>query len=132
MGLLAINIIVVNNLRDRLTDVEAGKFTTAVRFGRRFCEVEYLLCNVLAFGLVLVRALLAARRLGGASSSSLLWSSSSWQPLWTLLPLFAAVPALRETLCVLRKEGPDLNVHVGGAAKVQLLFALLVALGADW
>jgi 1,4-dihydroxy-2-naphthoate polyprenyltransferase len=125
MGLLAINIIVVNNLRDRLTDVHAGKRTTAVRFGRRFCEVEYLLCNVLAFGLVLAHAALTTRSGGEGVSSSLP------PPLRQrrLLPLFSIVPALRETLCVLRKEGPDLNVHVGGAAKVQLLFALLVALG---
>jgi 1,4-dihydroxy-2-naphthoate polyprenyltransferase len=125
MGLLAINIIVVNNLRDRFTDVHAGKRTTAVRFGRRFCEVEYVLCSVLAFGLVLVHAALTTRSGGEVVSSSL---PPSWRQR-RLLPLFSVVPALRETLCVLRKEGPDLNVHVGGAAKVQLLFALLVALG---
>jgi 1,4-dihydroxy-2-naphthoate polyprenyltransferase len=128
MGLLAINIIVVNNLRDRLTDVQAGKRTTAVRFGRRFCEVEYMVCNILAFALVVVNAVVVVHNndIGHSSSSSS--SSSQWRPR-KLLPLLSALPAFRETLCVLRKEGPDLNVHVGGAAKVQLLFAILVALG---
>ena len=42
VGLLATNIIVVNNLRDRHTDVQAHKRTTAVRFGRGFSLVEYV------------------------------------------------------------------------------------------
>jgi 1,4-dihydroxy-2-naphthoate polyprenyltransferase len=114
VGILAINIIVVNNMRDRLTDVHAGKRTTAVRFGRRFCEVEYMVCNILAFVLVGINVMR-----GGAMKP------------WKLLPLLSAVPALKETLSVLRKDGQDLNVHVGGAAKVQLLFSLLLAAGSD-
>ncbi|EED88857.1 predicted protein, partial [Thalassiosira pseudonana CCMP1335] len=43
LGFLATAIIVVNNLRDRHTDIHAGKRTMAVQFGGRFARVEYLL-----------------------------------------------------------------------------------------
>lgn len=39
-GFLATAIIVVNNLRDRKTDVKAGKLTLAVRFGAAFARWE--------------------------------------------------------------------------------------------
>lgn len=41
IGLLINNLLVVNNHRDRETDLKAGKRTTVVRFGRRFGEVQY-------------------------------------------------------------------------------------------
>lgn len=41
VGAIATAIIVVNNVRDRATDVRAGKRTLAVRFGRRFAIAEY-------------------------------------------------------------------------------------------
>ena len=106
VGLLAINIIVVNNLRDRLTDVHVGKRTLAVRFGRKFCEVEYISCNLSAFALVVVDAVCS-------------------HDLRRLLPILAATLAWKEATSVLQKEGAQLNKHVGGAAKVQLLFSLL-------
>ena len=43
-GLLATAILVVNNLRDRATDQQAGKRTLAVRFGDRFARAEYSAC----------------------------------------------------------------------------------------
>jgi len=47
-GLLAVNILVVNNARDMETDAAAGKRTLVVRFGRGFARVEYALCVALA------------------------------------------------------------------------------------
>eukprot|EP00617_Octactis_speculum_P015207 CAMPEP_0185761632 /NCGR_PEP_ID=MMETSP1174-20130828/20578_1 /TAXON_ID=35687 /ORGANISM="Dictyocha speculum, Strain CCMP1381" /LENGTH=263 /DNA_ID=CAMNT_0028442957 /DNA_START=31 /DNA_END=819 /DNA_ORIENTATION=+ len=41
IALLATAIIVVNNLRDRKTDVKANKRTLAVRFGATFARIEY-------------------------------------------------------------------------------------------
>ncbi|WIV66136.1 1,4-dihydroxy-2-naphthoate polyprenyltransferase [Natrialbaceae archaeon AArc-T1-2] len=46
---LATNILVVNNVRDRETDVEAGKNTLAVRFGYRFSRLEYSTMLTLAY-----------------------------------------------------------------------------------
>ncbi len=48
-GALATAILVVNNVRDRETDVLAGKRTLAVRFGRAAGIAEYRLLIVAAF-----------------------------------------------------------------------------------
>lgn len=48
VGLLATNILVVNNHRDAGTDARAGKRTTVVRFGRRFAVRQYAWSLVLA------------------------------------------------------------------------------------
>lgn len=47
-GLLSVAILVVNNLRDIDTDRIGGKRTLAVRFGRRFARIEYVVCVVAA------------------------------------------------------------------------------------
>jgi len=108
VGLLATNIIVVNNLRDRHTDIQANKRTTAVRFGRTFSLTEYVVCLIVSFVLVLVDAVRS-------------------QSLWRFLPLLSLPLAIREAKSVFAKEGQALNVHVGGAAKVQLLFCILLS-----
>jgi 1,4-dihydroxy-2-naphthoate octaprenyltransferase len=108
VGLLAINVLVVNNLRDRRTDVSAGKYTTAVRFGRRFSLAEYCFCNFVAYLLVLVDAYHS-------------------QSLLRLAPLLSLVMVREETKAVFSKEGRFLNPHVGGAAKVQFVFCVLLS-----
>ncbi len=47
-GLLAVAVLVVNNLRDIEGDARTGKRTLAVRFGRTFSRVEYTLCILIA------------------------------------------------------------------------------------
>lgn len=109
VGLLATNIIVVNNLRDRHTDVSASKLTTSVRFGRRFSIIEYTACLVISYSLVLV---------------DFVWADWS---LLRLLPLVSLPVAYREMISVIQKDGADLNEHVGGTAKVQFLFCILLS-----
>lgn len=53
LGLLSVNILVVNNYRDYGQDKVARKRTTVVLFGRRFGRVFYVLNECLAFLLVL-------------------------------------------------------------------------------
>jgi len=48
IGLLAANILVVNNYRDAETDVRAGKKTLVVRFGRKFAVWQYALSHTVA------------------------------------------------------------------------------------
>ena len=48
MGLLSVNILLVNNVRDREQDAQAGKRTTVVMFGRRFGTTLYLITTLLA------------------------------------------------------------------------------------
>jgi 1,4-dihydroxy-2-naphthoate polyprenyltransferase len=129
IGLLAMNILVVNNLRDRLTDVIANKLTTSVRFGRTFSIIQYITCNVLTYTLVIINtiaiAILLYQKEQYSSSSRKILSAI----LPSLLPLFSIPVGIKETRSVLNKEGAALNIHVGGAAKVQTLFCLLTAIG---
>ncbi|HWA11066.1 MAG TPA: 1,4-dihydroxy-2-naphthoate polyprenyltransferase [Opitutaceae bacterium] len=57
IGLLAANILVVNNYRDAATDALAGKRTLVVRFGRGFARTQFGL-SLLVAGLVPVLLLL--------------------------------------------------------------------------
>ena len=52
VGLLSVNILVVNNYRDYAEDMINHKRTTIVLFGRRFGEVFYLLNGIIALLLV--------------------------------------------------------------------------------
>ena len=51
MGLLAANILVVNNYRDSETDVAAGKRTLVVRFGRRYARAQFGISLALSFAI---------------------------------------------------------------------------------
>ena len=101
MGALATSILVVNNLRDRVTDAKVGKNTLAVKIGARFTRVEYVALLVFAFGLTFA--------LG--------------RP-WPLLALPLAVKPLQR---VLRSDGGALNPALGETARLQLVFAVLLA-----
>ena len=119
VGFLATNIIVVNNLRDRHTDVEVGKNTMAVRFGEWFSRVEYILMMIVSY-LLLVPL-----------SDILSMKDSQKNNLWVYLPLLSIPLAIKELKAVGLggKDGSALNKHVGGAAKVQLVYCLLLIAG---
>lgn len=110
VAVLATNIIVVNNLRDRHTDVEAKKRTLAVRFGAGFCRTEFVANITIAYGLVIVD-----------------WIVNSFG-MWRLLPLLSLPLARKEIRAIYTKEGSSLNPHVGGSAKVQFLFCILLGI----
>jgi 1,4-dihydroxy-2-naphthoate octaprenyltransferase len=110
VGLLAVNIIVVNNLRDRYTDKTAKKLTTAVQFGRTFSLIEYCVCLTTAYASVL----LDDKRKGGS--------------YYQLLPLLSMPFAIVECLAVIQTEGSDLNKHVGLTALVETAFCVLLSL----
>ena len=110
VGALATAIIVVNNLRDAGTDVQAGKRTLAVRFGKPFVRAEYLVLLALAFGVPLGMALL--------------------QGTWLLaLPLLCMPLAIGPVRSVLRDEGPVLNATLGATARLLLVHGVLLSLG---
>jgi len=102
--------LAVNNLRDRHTDVAAGKRTTAVRFGRHFSLTQYVLNNLACSALVVCD-----------------FVRHDYDYL-CLLPLVCQPLVQRETTAVWGKDGAALNPHVGGAAKVQLAFCVLLSL----
>lgn len=115
IGFLATNIIVVNNLRDRHTDIYAGKRTMAVRFGASFAKMEYLLLVV-----------------GSYAFCAYFWLLETESVRWTtLLPLLSfpmAIPQLK-AVAFGGKDGQMLNEHVGGTAKLQLVYCILMTTG---
>lgn len=111
VGALATAILVVNNVRDRETDVKAGKRTLAVRFGRRFVQMEYLLMLVLSYGI-----------------PAYLFATAQVGP-FALLPLLTLPIALVLLRAVLVREGASLNPILAGTAKLLLLYGLLFAAG---
>ena len=113
VAVLATNIIVVNNLRDRHTDILADKLTLAVRFGATFCRVEYAVNLLIAYGLMFMDML-------NNSSTTIHFSK--------LLPLLSLPLAWKEWRSISEKEGSALNKHVGGAAKLQLIYCILLAI----
>lgn len=122
VGFLATGIIVVNNLRDRNTDVRVGKNTLAVKFGETFARIEYM---VLVFGSYLM--------LFPISKMGVFNKSESNTNLALLLPLLS-FPASRKGLKAMgfgvgKTDGASLNPFVGGTAKAQLLFCLLFVIG---
>lgn len=111
-GALATAILVVNNLRDRETDVRAGKRTLAVRFGRRGAELEYFGLLATAYA---VPAWIGWRVLPGA-----------WE---VLLPLATLPWAVTLAVQVRRLEGRPLNAVLAATAKLLFVHGVLFAVG---
>ena len=109
LGLLSVNILVVNNYRDYGQDKVARKRTTVVLFGRRFGRVFYVLNEFLAFLLVLPLILDAP---------------------WWILFLFGILFALcfYTTRELFTLEGRALNGTLGRTARNVFLFALVLSL----
>ena len=105
VGLLAANVLVVNNYRDMEDDAAVGKRTTVVIFGRKAMSLAYLLLGILAMGVM--------------------------YPVWVCLPLWSlAVPSVYLVLHVLtwlklkRAEGVALNPLLGRTAVNLLIFTV--------
>jgi 1,4-dihydroxy-2-naphthoate octaprenyltransferase len=103
---LSTAIIVVNNLRDRHTDMKVHKRTLAVRFGALFCKLEYTLLLLASYGVAIYQA--------SAGSGYL-----------ALLPLLTIPLAATGVRAMWTLEGRDLNPFVGKTAFVELLFCIL-------
>jgi 1,4-dihydroxy-2-naphthoate octaprenyltransferase len=111
IGALATAVLVVNNLRDRPTDVKAGKRTLVVRFGRTFGLIEYFALVAMAY---LVPIYLVITGLVGRAG---------------LLPLVSIPLAIPLCLSVLRDHGVVLNRTLAGTARLVLAHGLLFSLG---
>lgn len=111
VGAMATAILVVNNLRDRVTDAKASKNTLVVRFGAGFARFEWAF---LVFGSFVILPLLVFQKLGD-------WG-------WTL-PMLVLPLAIWEFKGICQRDGADLNPHLGGTARLGLLFSLLLAGG---
>jgi 1,4-dihydroxy-2-naphthoate octaprenyltransferase len=117
VGLLAVAILVANNLRDIPTDTVAGKRTLAVRLGDARARALYRVCVVVAFGALVLGAVVGALDEG------------SGLPPWSLLALGAAAAAIRPFERVRRATGRELVPVLVDTARLQVVFGALLALG---
>jgi len=111
-GLLAVAILVVNNLRDVPTDAVAGKRTLAVRIGEARTRLLFVGLVAGALALAAVGVPLAA------------------QSAWPLLVLLA-VPLAWPPVTAVREGGVGraLIPALGGTGRLELAVALLLAVG---
>lgn len=108
LGLLSVNILIVNNYRDYDQDKAAGKRTSIVLFGRKFGKIAYLANGILAIGLILPFLLEASA------------------PFLLLFALFFAL-FIKTWQDLSHREGRALNQVLGNTARNEFLFALLLS-----
>ncbi|AKT40205.1 1,4-dihydroxy-2-naphthoate polyprenyltransferase [Chondromyces crocatus] len=122
VGAIATGVLVVNNVRDRETDVRAGKRTLAVRLGRTAGVVEYGLLMALAYAVPVALSVAPVRAWAvegrGVGSAP-----------WVLLPVVTLPLALRCLRTLRTMEGKPLNACLAATAKLLLAFSLLFAVG---
>jgi 1,4-dihydroxy-2-naphthoate polyprenyltransferase len=112
MGLLAANILLVNNYRDADTDAAVGKRTLVVRFGRRFARAQF------------------AASLGVALSVPLVFWADGLGAGW-LLPILSAPLALSHIRRLGSAGSPTEHIALlGDTGKLMALYAALFAAGA--
>lgn len=111
VGLLAMALIVTNNLRDIPGDSQVGKNTLAVRLGDSRTRVVYLACIVGACAFVIPTAIVEHR----------------WSMLIAVAAVAVSVPAVRAIRS--GAKGKDLIGVLGATGKVQLAFGLLLTIG---
>ena len=106
VGLLAANVLVVNNYRDMEDDSAVGKRTTVVIFGRKVLGWAYLISGIV----------------GMACMASVL----TILPLWALvIPIVYLVLHIRTWLSLRRFSGAGLNPLLGRTAVNLLIFTLM-------
>lgn len=110
-GLIITAILVVNNLRDLENDNKAGKRTMAVRLGERSTKIQYIVCMVVAY-LVLIPV---------AWAGLIPWSALV---AWFSLPI-----AYQASRVVLMEKGRALNIALAKTGQTALAFSLLFWVG---
>lgn len=109
VGLLAANVLIVNNYRDMDDDRAVGKRTTAVIFGRKVMGHIYLLSGILSMSLMIP-----------------LWQEL---PVWSLpVPLIYLLLHIKTWLKLMRNTGAELNPVLALTARNLLLFSIMLTL----
>lgn len=111
IGLLVVNLLVVNNLRDIPTDTKTGKRTLAVRIGVRGSQIEYLVLQVISYLLIPVFILLG------------------WIPALSFLTWLTIPYAYRMTKGVFTRSGKALNPILAGTSKLAFYVGILFLAG---
>ncbi len=109
IGLLAVAILVANNLRDIPSDAVSGKHTLAVRLGEARTRLLFAACTLLPFALLIPVMVV------------------HWPTLLVLLALPLAVVPVR--LVLAGAAGRALIPVLGGTGRLELVFSLLLLVG---
>lgn len=110
IGLLAANVLIVNNYRDMEDDAAVGKHTTVVLFGRTAMSRCYLLSGLVAMAVMFP-----------------LWQALSWYSLpIPIIYIALHVSTWRRLTC---SRGAALNPLLGRTAKNLLILTLLLLAG---
>lgn len=111
MGLLAANILLVNNYRDADTDAAAKKRTLVVRFGRGFARAQFTVSACIAL-----------------ATPAAFWAFGF--KAWCLLPLLCAPLALSHVRRLATAKDPGALVRLlGDTGKFIAVYAALFAAG---
>jgi 1,4-dihydroxy-2-naphthoate polyprenyltransferase len=117
MGLLAVAVLVANNLRDIPTDEGSGKRTLAVRLGDRRTRMLYRACIVGAFATIVIGVV------------AFIVDGSVGVSQWGLFGLIAWPLAIRPMERVRAATGRDLIPVLTGTAALHAACGLSLALG---
>ena len=110
LGCLAVNILVVNNLRDLHNDKKVNKNTLAVLLGHEMTRYQYLILALVSFMAPVFLAL------------------KNKNPM-LFIPLLLLPFAFNLIMEIFQKEDADLNPVLGKTALLQFLFACFFSLG---
>ena len=111
VGLLASAILVVNNLRDRVTDIKVGKRTVVVRFGEKFGRNQYLFFVLFSYLVPLL-------------AWQTEYATKGWMMTWISLPI-----ALLLCKKLRHVDGRELNPYLGKTAILGVIYAFLFSIG---
>lgn len=107
-GCFSVAILTVNNYRDVENDAIVGKRTLAVRFGKRFAQIEYI--TMLFVSVVIIPLLLAFGKDGQMDM---------------LLLIVIIIPSFLLIRSIIRLKGSELNLLLANTAKLLLAYSIL-------
>jgi 1,4-dihydroxy-2-naphthoate octaprenyltransferase len=109
IGVMAIGILIVNNLRDLPNDAIAGKRTIAVRIGARATQWEYTAMLLIAAG------------------APIMFWALGWLNLWWLVTILSWPALFRLWKQITTRTGQALNPTLGNTGKTLLLVSVLLS-----
>ena len=110
LGALSTAILIVNNLRDADTDVKSGKRTLAVRFGKSFVKIEYIVMMIIAFTIPI-------------------YILQFWDEFSLYIILFLLPISIQHIQSLYTKTGLSLNLVLANTAKFLFHFSILLSIG---
>jgi len=110
LGALSTAILIVNNLRDADTDIKSGKRTLAVRYGKSFVKIEYIVMMVIAFAMPM-------------------YIIQFWDEFSLYIILFLLPISIQHIQSLYTKTDEALNEVLVNTAKFLFHFSLLLSIG---